>query len=178
MKNLTFWNDSTLTPWRGLLELQRSLDRMFDYSYGDTQSEGWSDEPVFHPACEIDESDSHYLLSVDLPGVSKKDIQIEVKDNRLFIAGERKYESKNRRSSERVYGKFHRVMALPTGLNTENIEAHYENGVLTVALPKAESTKPRQIKISEGKGTFFGKLLGADKESEKKEKEATTMNVA
>jgi HSP20 family protein len=151
---------------------------MFDYNFGDPQGEGWSDQPVFHPACEIEETESHYLMSVDLPGISKNDINIEVKNNQLFITGERKYENKNRRASERFYGKFHRVVTLPTGLNSENIEAQYQDGVLTVALPKAESAKPKQIKISEGKGGFFGKLLGVNKKSEKLEKEASAINAA
>jgi len=178
MRNITLWSDNTLGPWRGLLDLQRTLDRMFDHTFGDSQSEDWSDQPVFHPACEIEETDSHYLMSVDLPGVSKKDINIEVKDNQLFITGERKYENKNRRTSERCYGKFHRVVTLPTGLNSENIEAQYQDGVLTVALPKAESAKPKQIKISDGKGTFFGKLRGVNKESDRQEKEASAINAA
>lgn len=171
MKNITLWNDnSPLSPWRGLMDLQRNLDRMFDQAFRDSRSDRWADESVFHPACDVEETDSHYVMSVDIPGVSKKDINIEVKDNQLFISGERKAERKERGVSERTHGKFHRIVTLPSGIDAEKIEAQYQDGVLTVALAKAESAKPRQIKITEGKTSFFGKLVGGNKDNEKEEK--------
>jgi len=163
MRNITLWNED-LNPWRGLISMQRNLERIFD------QEEVVSH---FHPVCELEETDSHYLTSVDLPGVSKKDIQIEVKDRQVFISGERKSESKNKNISERSYGKFFRVISLPTDVDNENIEANYQDGVLTIALPKAESAKPRQIKIGDGKTSFFGKMLGS-KETQKEEKASNT----
>jgi HSP20 family protein len=159
MRNhMTLWNESSLSPWRGLMDLQRNLDRVFDQTFGD-RSDRWADEAVFHPVCEVDETDSHFVMSVDLPGVNKKDINIEARDNQLIISGERKSEKKERGFSERLYGKFYRVITLPNGVDTNKIEAHYQDGVLNVALPKAESAKPKQIKISDGKGSFFGRLV-------------------
>jgi HSP20 family protein len=66
---------------------------------------------------------------------------------------------------ERVYGKFERIFALPASINADKIEAHYENGVLNVVLPKAESAKGRTIEIQSGQNSFFGKLLGSKKET-------------
>jgi len=179
MRNITLWNDNFgVNPFRGLMDLQRNLDRLFDDAFGESKGDRWSDEMVFHPACEVEETESYYLMSVDLPGVAKKDINIEVKDNQLFISGERKSEAKKRGLSERYYGKFHRVLILPTHVDAEKIEAQYEDGVLTVALPKAESARSRQIKISEGKGSFFGKFIGGTKEKEKEEKTVSAANAA
>src|SRR5688500_3277024 len=117
MKNLSLWNDISFGPWRGLLDLQRNLDRMFDQAFGPSQGDRWEDQPVFHPAVDVDETDSHFTIGLDLPGVSKKDINIEVRDNQLLISGERKNEKRERGFSERFYGKFHRVVTLPSGID-------------------------------------------------------------
>src|SRR4029079_8130624 len=109
MRNLTNWQES---PWRGLLDLQRNLDRVFDSAFNE-------EDAGFRPLCEMEETDSHYLMSVDLPGVSRKDINIEVKDGDLVISGERKNEKKTSAYSERYYGKFHRVLSLPTGIDAD-----------------------------------------------------------
>lgn len=159
------------------MDMQRNLDRMFDQAFGD-RTDRWTDETVFHPACEVEETDSHYVMSVDLPGVSKKDINIEAKDNQLIISGERKSEKKERGFSERTYGKFHRILTLPNGIDAEKIEAQYQDGVLTVALPKAESARPRQIKITDGKGSFFGRLVGGNKDTEKEVKSSSAASAA
>lgn len=118
----------------------------------------------FNPACDVEETDSHYLMSFDLPGISKEDVKIEVVDNQLTVSGERKTEQKgdknNRHMAERFYGSFQRVFTLPATIDATNVEASYKDGVLQIALPKAESAKPREIKISEGKGSLFSKLIG------------------
>lgn len=133
MRHLALWNDvATLSPWRGF------FDQAFD------------EETYFQPACELEETDSHYVLNVDVPGIPKKDIQIEFKDNQLYVSGERKSEKKGATFSERSYGKFQRVFTLPKDVNSEKIEARYVDGVLTLEIPKAESAKPRLIKIADG----------------------------
>ena len=162
MKTLTLWNDnSSLSPWRRLMELQRNWDP--------TLEQALEEEVVTLPACDLEETDSHWLMSVDLPGVAKKDISIEVKDDQLVITGERKSENKKRGFSERYYGKFQRALTLPSGVDPEKIEANYQDGVLTVAIAKAESVKPRQIKITEGKSSILGKLRGKQGNGEGRE---------
>ncbi len=130
----------------------------------------------FQPSCDIRETKDHYLVSFDTPGVKKEDIKIEVKNNELIISGERRYEMKNDDAEatlhhERSYGKFERTFTLPSTINADMIEAHYENGVLNVALPKAESAKARTVPIQTGHDGFISKLLGSKKEGPKEIKD-------
>lgn len=163
MRNITLWNEPIpQSPWRALFDIQRNLDKMYDDKI--------YEEHFYQPACEMEESDTHFVVNVDMPGIPKKDIRIELKDDQLHIEGERKSEKKNSTYSERYYGKFHRVLTLPTGVDADKIEANYEDGVLSLVVPKAEMAKPKQIKISDGKSSLFGKLLGTNKEEEKDKK--------
>lgn len=159
MYNLSLFNDGFTRPsFRGLFDLHRDLDRLFDQVLGERSSE-MSSLTGFAPACEIEENDSHFMVSFDVPGVAKKDIQIEVRDEKLFVSGERRRASESKGATERGYGRFQRVIALPASVDVDKIEASYEDGVLTIALPKAESSKPRQIAIQDGKGSRFTRWL-------------------
>ena len=122
----------------------------------------------FQPAGDISETESHYMVSFDMPGVKKEDIKIETRGSQLIVKGERRNEQKN---GGRSYGKFERSFNLSEAINAEKIEAHYEDGVLSIALPKAEATKPKTIEIQTGNGGFFNKLLGSKKESSKELKD-------
>lgn len=94
---------------------------------------------AFQSACNINETENHFIASFDMPGVKTEDLAVEVKGSQLMITGERK-----------GYGKYERVFELPNSINVDKIEAHYENGVLNLALPKSETTKGRTIKIQSG----------------------------
>jgi HSP20 family protein len=127
----------------------------------------------FTPACDISESKEHYLVSFDMPGVKKEDIKIEVHENKLVISGERnqshKMDNENFVHHERRYGQFNRSFSLPETINASHIEAHYEDGVLHVALPKVEEVKGRTIEIQSGSNKgLFSKLMKkkADKKTE------------
>lgn len=129
----------------------------------------------FKPACDIDETTDHYLVSFDLPGVKKEDINIEVKDRHLVITGERLKEFKDTKSQhyERRYGKFQRSFMLPEKIDTETVEANFEDGVLQLLIPKTKEKSGKKIEISNQKSSgFFGKVLNAKKtdkpESEEK----------
>lgn len=106
------------------------------------------------PEAEVETNDSHYLLTWDMPGVKKEDLKIEVADRVLTVTGERK----------RTAGpstRFQKSYRLPDGVDVAGIEAQLENGVLHLALPKAEQMKARRIEIqTENKG-LFSKLLGS-----------------
>lgn len=162
-----------LTPnWapRGLTsDLFDEMDRFFgDWNRLSPASVSY-DERSFAPACEILEADDHYWMSVDLPGLRKEDIKIEMSDNTLSVSGERKREHTEKTQKvqryEKSYGFFKRSFALPTSIQTDQVEARYENGVLELYLPKVQAAKPRQIEIQSGKGGIFGKLLGSKKNS-------------
>ena len=128
----------------------------------------------FQPRCDISEYKDHYLVSFDIPGMKREDIKIEVNDNQLHISGERHRELKNDKNQdgfqhyERSYGRFQRVFSLPKNINADKIEAHYEDGVLNLALPKMEDPKGRTIQIQSGKPSFFSRLVGTDKSGSEK----------
>ncbi len=114
--------------------------------------EGFTKSHNFTPACEINESEKFYSISLDVPGLRKEEMEIEVKDDRLHISGERKSEEKAEKNnvlrSEKRYGKFSRVFTLPQHVNAEAIEARFENGVLDILIPKQEKTQSKKITIS------------------------------
>src|SRR5690606_33736926 len=111
-------------------------------------------ESTWSPYCEVDDEDDHYLLTMEIPGVSRDDVKIEVADNQISISGERKMEEKKKHEggtySERHFGRFFRSFTLPAGVNADQAEAQYKDGILKVYLPKSEESRPRQIKIGEG----------------------------
>lgn len=151
------------------LTFRNQMDRLFDDFWTGEQEQ--PTPQVWSPPCEVSEDKDHFLVTLEMAGIPKDEIRIEVLDNQLVIAGERKSEERSKEKglmyTERKFGKFQRSFNLPTGLNTDKIEAHYEDGVLRVLVPKAETARPRQIKIGSGSQTgFFGKLIGKDKSVE------------
>lgn len=130
-------------------------------------------ERNFSPAVDVNESADHYLMTVDLPGFKKDDIKIEMNDNVLTISGERRRETspeeeKKTHRFERSYGSFTRSFSLPTTVSAEKIEANYEDGVLSLYLPKTPVAKARTIQIEAKNGGFFDKLIGNKKDVEVK----------
>ena len=123
---------------------------------------GTAKEIQFSPACDVEETDGAYLFSFDVPGMDKKDIKIEVRDSHLTVTGERKIErTEDKKSShltERYYGSFERNFTLPTAVNAEKVEASYDAGVLRIAVPKEETNRSREVKISDGKPGIFTKM--------------------
>lgn len=141
------------------------MDRfMSDWSLTPTRS---YQERQFDPSCDIAESEDHFLLSVDLPGMKKEDIKIELNENVLTVSGERKREHSDTHGKyqrfEKTYGSFQRRFSLPSTVESGKVEARYEDGVLELCLPKAQAAKPRQIEIQSGQGGLFSKFLGSKK---------------
>lgn len=149
-------------------DFDRMVDQFTQPAYASTVN--------FQPSCDINETKDHYLVSFDMPGVKKNDIRIEVQGNQMVISGERQREMKEGDGEtslchERVYGKFERTFTLPNSINADKIEAHHENGVLNVALPKAERVKGRTIQVQSGQEGFFNRLLGSKKEGSREAKD-------
>lgn len=162
------WSRRNLSPDLVVGDMFDDFDRMVNSFLRPTYATTLN----FRPSCDIRETKDHYVASFDMPGVKKEDIKIEVQNNQLVISGERHYEMKEEDAEatlrhERTYGKFERVFALTESVNADKIEAHYENGVLNVVLPKAEAAKGRTIQIQSGPSSFLGKLLGTKKEGAK-----------
>lgn len=164
-----------------LSELHREMDRLFDDYRATPATRTWRNAELdWAPACDVEEEQNHYLITLDIPGVQKDQIKLEVIDNQLTISGERRFEQKNKTEglwySERRHGKFTRSFTLPAGVDGDKAEAHYQNGTLRVYVPKAESAKPRQIKINSGNSngaSFFGRLIGQSLTKEKDEKHSS-----
>jgi HSP20 family protein len=120
----------------------RFEDRLFDTK---EVTERW------FPVTDILEAENNYLLSVDLPGVDPKDIEVRVDNDTLKIRGERRFENESEnehyRRVECAYGAFSRDFKLATTVDPENAHAEFKNGVLKLELPKAESAKARRIEI-------------------------------
>lgn len=152
-------------------DMSRDFDRLFNEMeqwFGGPSRTRFSDNQAeFFPACDVDEDESSYLMTLDIPGVDKNDIDIEVVGNTVKVSGERKFEhedkSKNRYRMERQYGRFTRSFALPEGVNPNQIEANYDNGVLRISLPKSEQLKSHKISINSEKPGFIEKLTGKSK---------------
>ena len=125
--------------------------RQFEDAFNRFFTEPQTNRP-WSPAVDIFESENELVLKADVPDVDLKDIDIRVENQTLTIAGERKFEKKDDVKGyhriERSYGNFVRSFAVPSAFDTDNINAAYRNGVLTVSLPKKEAAKPRQIKVA------------------------------
>ena len=106
------------------------------------------------PAVDIFETEHELVVKADLPDVDPKDLDIRVENNILTIRGERKFEKKVSEDKylrvERAYGSFSRSFSLANTVNAEAIKADYQNGVLTLTVPKREEAKPKQIKVNVG----------------------------
>lgn len=117
----------------------------------------------FAPSCDIEETNDHYVISADLPGVKKEDIKIELRGKQLSITAERKEEKEEKRKgryrSERFYGSFTRSFTLDEDIQPEQVNSEYKDGVLKIALPKPKTTTTQQIKIGETKPGFFENLF-------------------
>ncbi len=101
----------------------------------------------------------------EVPGIDEKDLDIRVENNNLIIKGERKFEKEekeeNFRRVERQYGTFVRSFTLPTTVDTDNINANYDKGVLSISMPKRAEAKPKQIQVGSGKKAIEGKTSKA-----------------
>ncbi|HTL12055.1 MAG TPA: Hsp20/alpha crystallin family protein [Bdellovibrionota bacterium] len=164
-RNLSVWNGG----FGGLSDFRTEVEKLFD-DFLTPSTRGWNAD--WNPAVDVEETADHYLLTVDVPGVTKDQLKLEVIGSQVILSGERKEERKDKSAawhSERRYGKFRRSFTLPNGVDSSKVEAQYEDGMLRVYLPKAESAKPRQIKIASEKGSgFFGKQIGSDDRSKEK----------
>lgn len=138
---------------RNLNDLQREIDRVFGQFFPSRSSdeESSSQQAVSGPRTDLVETDDSYRLHLDVPGLSKDDLKINYKDNQLTVSGERTSdrtaEDEEYVRVERSFGHFYRSFTLPRTVNADDIDATYEQGVLTIHVPKTEEVKPRQIEI-------------------------------
>jgi HSP20 family protein len=144
-----------LIRWEPVRELQ-TVQSLFNTLFDSTTPNGNRGLAVrrWVPAMDVVQTDDHYVLRADLPGLSESDVNVEVDHNVLTISGERKSEHEQRNKSyyrvERASGSFSRSLTLPEGVDADAIEASFDNGVLEVRIPKPEQPTPRKVQISVG----------------------------
>ena len=150
MANITRWN-----PYREMASMQQALDRMFDDTW-----RGWSgmDEGMMNGnlALDVNEDDNSYTVMTALPGVDPEHINVRVHNDLLTIEGEipeHEVKDDGERSllKERYYGRYSRSIRLPQPIDRDHVEASYDNGVLTLKLPKSPEAQPKQISVKANK---------------------------
>ncbi len=137
------------TPNRTIRDLQREVDSIFDQFFGRGSDDDTS--TVWAPRTDLSETDDAFRIRLDVPGMTKDDITINLQNNTLTVSGERSSERKEEGEEyvrvERAFGNFHRTFTLPDAVDSENVEAAYQDGVLTINVPKTEKSTRRQIEI-------------------------------
>jgi HSP20 family protein len=142
-------------PFRELGTLQTEMNRLFNTVF-DTPGQGNGGGAMrrWMPAMDLVETDDHFVLRADLPGMSEDDVKIELEDSTLTVSGERKAEHESGGEGyyrvERAFGSFARTLTLPRGVDPEAVSASFDRGVLEVRVPKPEERKPRRIEIGGG----------------------------
>ncbi|MBN1898491.1 MAG: Hsp20/alpha crystallin family protein [Spirochaetes bacterium] len=135
-------------PFNEMRDIQDAMNRLFDDSM---QKRGKRDLDYWEPAVDIIEIKDGYKILADMPGIKKEDIEISVSGDVLTLRGEKKLEKeedhKNYYRKERVYGLFQKQMVLPQDAQASKIQANFKDGVLTIIIPKGETSKPKKIKI-------------------------------
>jgi HSP20 family protein len=134
----------------GLDTLRSEINRLFDSPFlGLERSDVFN---TWAPAVDLYEDKDNLVVTAELPGLKKEEIDISLHDGNLVIAGERKVDKqfgeKETQRAERFYGRFQRTIALPKAVDGGGVKAAYKDGVLTVTLPKSPEAKPKQIEVN------------------------------
>ncbi|HUX44354.1 MAG TPA: Hsp20/alpha crystallin family protein [Terracidiphilus sp.] len=139
-------------PFREVLALQNRVNSLFrDLNEGESPMTTAS----FVPAVDIYEDDKKVMLKLEVPGIEEKDLDVRVENNTLTVKGERKFENEEKEENfhriERRYGSFYRAFTLPSTVDSENVNASYQAGILKLELKKKPEAQPKQIKVNIGK---------------------------
>jgi HSP20 family protein len=148
-------------PFRELGTLQNEMNRLFNTVFDAPSPGNGGTLRRWMPAMDLVETEDHFVLRADLPGMTEDDVKIEFEDGTLTISGERKAEHESKNEGyyrvERAFGSFSRSLTLPQGVDPESVTASFDNGVLEVRIPKPEERKPRRIEIgAAGQKTIEG----------------------
>ncbi len=137
-------------PFREAISLSDAVNSLFRESFVRPGNPPLAGSPVGLPL-DVRESENEFIIKASLPGVKPDDVQITVHGDVLSIRGEVKVEEEKKGEAwhlrERRHGTYQRSVSLPTPIDSDKAQAHFEHGVLTLTLPKAEAAKPKQIKV-------------------------------
>ncbi len=142
--------------WEDVSSLHSQLDRLFGLAGGTTAS---SEDlgSAWWPAVDVFEQQNELVVETELPGLTAADVEVNVENGVLTISGEKRREVREGRDEsahsyyERRYGRFQRSFTLPKTVDADKVRAEFADGVLTVALPKADAAKPRRIPVKAGR---------------------------
>jgi HSP20 family protein len=144
MSNLTRWE-----PVREMMTLREAMDRLFDDAFTrplGLREGGWST-----PAVDMYQTDDEVVVKAALPGFKADEVQINITGDVLTLRGETRHEEEKKEKAwhirEQRWGSFERSVALPTAVVSDRADADFENGILTIKLPKAEEVKPKTITV-------------------------------
>lgn len=138
-------------PFTELSSFQDDMNRLFSDFLGRAPDRRNLSDGLWAPMMDIEETKTDIIVKAEIPGMKKEDIKIQISGDMLTISGERKHEEETKDKTyhriERMYGQFQRVLRLPTEVQSGKTKAAYENGLLTITVPKAEEVKPKEIAI-------------------------------
>jgi HSP20 family protein len=140
-------------PFRDVLSLQNRMNSLFqEFERG--QGETGAVTAAFVPPVDIYEDEHKIVLKLEVPGLTEKDLDIQLENQVLTIKGERKFEKEEKEQNfhriERRYGSFYRSFTIPNTVDPESVKAGYDAGVLKIELAKRAEAKPKQIKVAVG----------------------------
>jgi HSP20 family protein len=137
-------------PFREVVALQNRMNSLFGNLNNETENPLTT--ASFVPAVDVYEDEKKVVLKLEVPGIEEKDLDVSVENHTLTVKGERKFEKEEKEENfhriERRYGSFYRAFSLPTTVDTENVAAKYEAGVLKLELAKKPEAQPKQIKVN------------------------------
>ena len=143
---------TTRRPMRNLFSLHNEMGRIFGDLFAPHEDGTDTEETTWMPTVDVSETENGYEIRAELPGVSKDDLHVSVKDNLLTLSGEKRQEkvddTHNYRRVERQYGSFQRRFTIPSEVETDDIKADFSDGVLTLSIPKPEAVKPTEIPVT------------------------------
>ena len=160
MTLLTRWD-----PLRDLATMQNRMNRLAREIYSPEDPEEALTTTSFAPPVDIYEDEHNITLKMEVPGIDEKDIDVRIENTTLTVHGERRFEKEekenNFRRVERQYGTFTRSFTLPSSVDTGQVSANYDKGVLKISLAKRAEAKPKQIKVNvSGEKTLEAKSHG------------------
>ncbi|HTR80803.1 MAG TPA: Hsp20/alpha crystallin family protein [Bacteroidota bacterium] len=150
-KELELWNQEFPVP-RMISHLQQEMNKVFgDFFRGDLFDGGSFLSGQWTPAVDLEETDDSYVVRAELPGIKKDEVKITLNDGVVTVSGEKRNEVEKKEGNyhrvERSYGAFERSFTLPGAVKSDEIEAKYADGVLTITLPKTEEAKEKIIEV-------------------------------
>ncbi len=149
---------SMRSPYREMARMQDRMERMFNDIWNASTADlpwqsSFGEAGYFAPTCDLETTDKQYLLSFDLPGVSKENLKVELIEDQLIVSGERRSEKHEHAAGTeiqaRAAGKYYRSFTLPTDVEKGKIQASYQDGVLQIALQRTGEVKTHSIAISD-----------------------------